>query len=412
MIWSIAWRNVWRNKLRSLVIIIAITIGLIGGIMYYAIMNGMVEQRVNSAIDNEISNIQIHHPGFLLNEEIQYTIDQPQNLIAEIEKIEGVKAASSRIKASAMISTAETGTGVMINGIEPEKEKLVTGLSDKMLDGNYITDKDRIPILVGDKLAKKLNAKIGSKVVITIANTDGIITYGAFRIVGIYNTDNDMYDELYVFVRQNDLCQLIGFEPEKSSEIAIRLSENITTDQIADVIRAKYSDQIGSGILSVRTWKQIEPTLFAMIDMLDLFLYFFLVIILAALAFGIVNTMLMVVMERIKEIGMLMAIGLNKKRIFSMIMLETVFLSIVGGIVGIIISIALVQYYSTKGIDLTMFSEGLNAIGYSSVLYFSADTKFYIITTLMVIFTAVISSIYPARKALKLNPATAIQQND
>lgn len=412
MIWSIAWRNVWRNKLRSLVIIIAITIGLIGGILYYAVMNGMVEQRVDAAIDNEISNIQIHHPKFLMNEEIQYVIDQPQNLIADLERINGVEAASSRIKASAMISTAETGTGVLIIGIDPNKEKLVTGLSKKILEGNYLSDNGRIPILVGDKLAKKLNAKIGSKVVVTIANTDGIITYGAFRIVGIYNTDNDMYDELYVFVRQNDLCSLIGFDSDKSSEIAVRLTENSTTDQIADLIKLKYADQISTKTLTVQTWKEIEPTLFAMIDMLDLFLYFFLVIILAALAFGIVNTMLMVVMERVKEIGMLMAIGLNKKRIFSMIMLETVFLSVVGGIIGIILSVALIQYYSTKGIDLSMVSEGLNAIGYSSVIYFSVDIKFYFITTLMVILTAIISSIYPARKALKLNPAAAIQQND
>ena len=412
MIWSISWRNVWRNKTRSLVIIAAVTIGLFGGILYYAFMLGMMQQRVDAAIANEISHVQLHHPKFLLNEETEFLIENPKEIADKIKLIKGVKAVTTRIKCNAMVSTAETGTGVMINGINPESEKQVTSLFNTLTEGKYPDAKDRIPIFIGKTLATKLNSRIGSKVVITVANMEGIITYGAFRIVGIFHTENDLFDEFNVFVRNNDLASLIGFDPTQANEIAISLTNNDQTLAVLEKINIILSDEISSEKLIAESWMEIEPTLNALIEAMDYFAYIFLFIILLALAFGIVNTMLMVVMERVREIGMLMAIGMNKKRIFRMIMLETVFLSVIGGVIGVIISIFTVNYFHVHGMDLSMVSEGFNSMGYSSMIYFYAEPSFYVETTILVIITALIASIYPARKALKLNPATAVRENE
>lgn len=410
MIWSIAWRNVWRNKLRSLVIIFAVSIGLFGGIVFYAFSLGLMEQRIDSAISNEISNIQIHNPQYLLNEEVKFTIKNQENIISEINSIAGVKAISSRIKALAMASTAETGTGIMLNGIDAENEQKVTKLSEQLVEGNYINEKDRIPIVIGQKLAKKLNARLRSKIVITTANSDGIITYGAFRVVGIYHTENNMFDELNVFVRKSELAEMLGMNENEANEIAIALYDNDQSSSITEGLKNLYSEDIERNILSIRSWSEIVPSLNAMIEMMDFFSYIFMLIILIALAFGIVNTMLMVVMERIKELGMLKAIGMNSNRIFKMIMLETIFLSITGAVLGIFMSNLMISYFAYYGFSLESLKEGYNSMGFSSMVYPHTEIEFYIGTSILVIITAILASIYPARKALKLKPATAIRE--
>lgn len=410
MIWSIAWRNVWRNKLRSLVIIFAVTIGLFGGIVFYAFSLGLMQQRIDSAISNEISNIQIHNPQYLLNEEVKFTIKNQENIISDIHSIKGVKAVCSRIKAMAMASTAETGTGIMLNGIDPDKEKKVTKISEQLVEGNYIVEKDRIPIVIGQKLAKKLNARLRSKIVITSANAEGIISYGAFRVVGIYHTENDMFDEANVFVRKSELAAMLGMSENETNEIAISLNDHEQSTAITGLLKNRYSSDIENEKLVIRSWSEIVPSLNAMIQMMNFFSYIFMVIILIALAFGILNTMLMVVMERVKELGMLKAIGMNSKRIFRMIMLETIFLSIIGALVGIFISSLIITYYGHYGFNLDAFKEGYNSMGFSSRVYPQTEIIFYIGTSILVIITAILASIYPARKALKLNPATAIRE--
>jgi ABC-type lipoprotein release transport system permease subunit len=410
MIWSIAWRNVWRNKLRSLIIMIAVAVGLSGGIIYYAFAKGLMEQRIESAISNEISNIQIHNPKYLLNEEIKFTIRDYENITSEINKIEGVKAVSNRIKVMGMASTAETGTGIMLNGIDPAIEKQVTKISEQLTEGKYIEEKGRIPIVIGQKLAKKLNIKLRSKIVITAANADGVITYGAFKVVGIYDTENDMFDEVNAFVRKKDLARMLGINLHSINEIAIALDKHEQTNQVFEMLNEKFSDKISQKEILIRPWNEIVPSLNAMIEMMDFFSYIFMIIILIALAFGIVNTMLMVVMERIKELGILKAVGMNNKKLFQMIMLETIFLSIIGGIFGLLFSYMFIQYFGYYGLNLAAFQEGYNSMGFSSIVYLQAEISFYIFTTILVIITAIVASIYPARKALKLNPAVAIRE--
>ena len=133
------------------------------------------------------------------------------------------------------------------------------------------------------------------------------------------------------------------------------------------------------------------------------------VLILAALAFGIVNTMLMAVLERTRELGMLAAIGMNRRRIFMMIMLESIFLSFVGGVAGMAVSGIVIAITGSTGINLVKYSEGMEAFGYSAHLYPSIDAQFFVTLTILIVLTGIVSAIYPARKALKLNPVEALR---
>lgn len=407
MIIQIAWKNVWRNKARSLVIISAITVGLFGGIFSYALMMGGTLQRIDDAIKNETACIQIHNPALLLDDDINKNILSSEKYLNYISTLPEVKGVSDRLKSSAMISTAYASSGVQINGVYPDKEKEVTRLFEAVTEGEYISESDLIPMLIGKKLADKLNADIGDKLIISVPSIQGDVAYGAFILKGIYTTQNTMFDGMQIFVKKSDLAELIGVKTNRTSEIAVNLFNSDLSKSLTTRLQDYFAKEIKDKAIVIRSWKEIDPTLSLMIQSMDFFSWIFVGIILIALAFGIVNTMLMVVLERVREIGMLMAIGMNKKKVFSMIMWETIFLSFVGGLMGMIISAAVITYFQTYGLDLSAVAEGMNSLGFSSVIYPQAPLSFYIEVSFMIIITAILASIYPALKALRLNPAEA-----
>ena len=411
MLFAIAWRNLWRNKLRSSVIFTSIAIGIIGAVVSDGFMSGMTDQRVDSAIANEVSDIQIHNPAFLLNGEIQYQIPDAEQSVKKIEAIPEVRGVSLRMKTSAMAASANAGAGINIYGVNPVAEQKVSDLHKLIIEGKYLSADEKIPAVIGKKLADKLNLGLGDKLIVTLTDSSGTITSGAFQIVGIFKTANNRFDEANVFVNKKDLSNLTGYPENTGVEIAIRLKANSETPNVLKMLRRLFQKEIRSKQIVIRSWDQIQPLLKSMIAMMDYFSYIFLFIILAALAFAIINTMLMAVMERTREIGMLMALGMNKHKIFSMIMLETIFLSVVGAVLGLLISILLINHYATYGFDLSSVAKGLNYIGYSSRIFFRVNTNFYVISMILVVLIAILSSISPALKALKLQPAKAIRED-
>ncbi len=411
MLVAIAWRNLWRNKLRSAVIFTSIAVGIVGAVVSDGFMSGMTDQRVDSAIANEVSDIQIHNTAFLLNGEIQYQIPDAEQSVKKIEAIPEVRGVSLRMKVSAMAASANAGAGINIFGVNPAAERKVSDLHKLIVEGKYLSPEEKIPAVIGQKLAHKLNLGLGDKLIVTLTDSSGTITSGAFQIVGIFKTANARFDEANVFVDKKDFSILIGYPVNTGDEIAIRLKANGQTPAVLKKLRRLFQKEIRSKQIVIRSWDQIQPLLKSMIAMMDYFSYIFLFIILAALAFAIINTMLMAVMERTREIGMLMALGMNKRKIFSMIMLETIFLSIVGAVLGLLISIFVINHYATYGFDLSSVAKGLNYVGYSSRIYFRVNTNFYIISMILVALIAVLSSISPALKALKLQPAKAIRED-
>ena len=402
---SIAWKNIWRNKLRSLIILCAVVVGLFGGLFASALMNGMVVERINTAIDNESANIQIHHKEFQLNKELVDTISEVTAISQILDTASQVSGWSSRLKIIAMAASAATGTGVMINGVDPEKERQVTKIWKCINDsnGNWFADNKKNSIVIGAKLASKLKIKLRSKIVLTFQAADQNVVSSAFKVVGIYKTKNSPFDERTVFVNNADLRPIVGFTSGQSHEIAIALKDDKANSQVCSMLQKKFTNPV------IQSWKELMPELGLLSDMMTQMLFVVMIIILLALCFGIINTMLMAVMERTREIGMLMAVGMNKMKVFQMIMLETVILALFGGFVGMTISGIIIHIYSKVGVNLTAFSKGFESVGFNAMIYPSLDTSFYIGLTILVIIAGIISSLIPARKALRLNPVEAIR---
>ena len=473
MIWKTAWKNVWRNRIRSLVVIASVTVGIFAGIFAVAFMNGMIAQRFDAAIDEEISHIQITGKDYVLNNDPQIMMSREDNIIPSIGSLSGISGIVQRTLVTGMAGTASKNAGVQIVGIAPEKEKEIFTLHKTIIPGtgDYFERESKFDLaLIGQDLAKELNiirfvidsavliklenqkvsAEIltklsvisgkrfpnekkftsvvtsllskselreygqlikkeawsfreNSRMTLTFLDMDNNQVSSVFRIAGIYDIKNAMFEQVQVFVRNDVLCRLAGIDENSFHQLVIRINDLNQTVAITDEIRSGWPG------LDVRNWKELQPDLAMMTDYVHQIYGLFMGIILAALAFGIINTMLMVVLERTRELGMLTAIGMNKRRVFSMIMLESVFLSLIGGVVGMIFGWLSVLLSANKGINFAQYAEGMEAFGYSAHIFPEITFSFFILITILIIITGIASSVYPALKALRLDPAEAIR---
>jgi ABC-type lipoprotein release transport system permease subunit len=386
-----------------MVVMGAIVVGIWALIFGTGFMNGFMVGYMANIIENEVSNVQVHHPEFKKDYEIKYFLSDGIKKAEQIRTWEGVRGATTRTLVNGMIASPRKATGVQIRGIDIINEAVVTNLDSVIVEGTYFEGIKRNPIIIGSKLAEDLKIKIRSKVVITFNDGNGDITAAAFKVVGIVKSSSLAINGRYAFVRQQDLWDILGIGNEVH-EIAVVTEPLVEEETIVE----QYNSSLNSDL--AETWKEIAPELALLQEMYGSMLYVLLVIIMLALVFGIVNTMLMAVLERFKELGMLMAVGMTKLRVFTMVLLETLYLGIIGAPLGLLAGWLTISYYTNVGVDLTKYSEGLEAFGYSSILYPYVEGSAYITVTIGVIITAFIGAIYPAWKAVKLNPVEALHK--
>ena len=402
---KIGWRNIWRNKKRSMVVILSIVLGLYGGLIISSLMITLNSQRMNTAINTYLADIQIHDKEFSREYSLSDTISNIHYLEEKLKKDNRVKAYSKRVVINGMLSNSTGSYGVNVLGINPKSEIKVTNVYTKIIEGDYFKSKRSNTMIVGKKLADKLNLRLRSKVVIAFQDVNGDITSLLFRIEGIFKSGNGMFDDYNVFVKNSAIFSNI---PDLKSyhEIPIlTINGGVTTNSVNESL--KLDLQKINNTLDVKSWNEIAVELAYANQMLSSFLYIFMLIVLSGLSFGIINTMLMAILERKKEIGMLMSIGMTKIYIFLMISFETVFLSLVAIPFGLLITYITVDYFSVSGVDLSVVGSGLENFGVGTILYLKLPIKYYINLSLLVILISSISSIFPAIRALKINPAEA-----
>jgi ABC-type lipoprotein release transport system permease subunit len=397
---KISWRNVWRSKLRSLVVILSVVFGILGGIIMIAMSYGLNEERMNNAVETYLSHIQIHNNLFREDYNIKHTINNLDNLEKSLNEDKRVVSYTKRIILNGMLSNSNGSYGIQIKGVNPETEKKVTNTHEKLIEGEYFNTKRDNTILVGKKLADKLNLNLKSKVVITFQDEFNELTSLLYRVEGIFKSGNSRYDESNVFVKNISITKNL---PSFSGihEIPILLTDIELRNSVKKDLILLSPNNI------VEAWDDISKDLAYANEMLAAVLYIFMMIILIGLSFGIVNTMLMAILERKKEIGMLMSIGMNRYKIFLMICFETTFLSMIALPFGLISSYLIVEYYSVVGIDLSIVEAGLENFGVGTRLYLKVPQEQYIVVAIMVFMISIISSIFPSLRALKINPVDA-----
>ncbi|HTA83837.1 MAG TPA: FtsX-like permease family protein [Bacteroidia bacterium] len=402
MLFKVAWRNIWRNTTRSLVVIASVAAGLLAGMFLIAFFQGFVKQDVNNAVEAQLAHIQIHNPAFGDDKDVNDTITNASAIVEKLRKDVNVKSVSGRAITMGMISSSSTASGVEIHGVNPGDEKNISSISQNVVEGVYFDGKKN-EIVIGKKLADKLGVKLHNKIVLTFQSKSGDLTAGSFRIAGIFRSRNSAFDEMTVFTNFDDVAQLLG-TGNGIHEIAILLKDGQKVDTLAAGYKSQYPK------LLVQTWGEIEPEMGLLTGLMDQMMYIIMGIILLALMFGIINTMLMAVLERQREFGMLMAIGMNKPRVFIMVMLESIMLTCVGIPIGILLTIGIVDYFAKYGINMSAFSKALSQFGVGNYVYPELHSSMFLSVTIMTAITAILSAIYPAYKALQFKPAVAIHQ--
>ena len=367
---------------------------------------------MHDSIHNEIAHVQIYNPQYLLNEDTQHFISNYDSITAVLDTMRNVVGYTGRIKVFAMAQSDRATSGIVVMGINPKEEATVSEISTKMVTGEFLANNHRVPsIIIGSTAAETLKLinynittekldsiydsklpvevkdslklligqrfrskttfqkelkriladnydsyvdyilksfaeyRLNSSVILTLQTPEGELHNQMFKVRGVYKTTNSAFDGRFAYVERNILAAIAGLQENQVHEVAV-LCIGLDEGKAAAAGLAPNFKSI-----SVRSWEQVSPEIAMYAEMGNFMGMIYIVIILFALAFGIVNTMMMSVLERIRELGMLMAIGMNKIRIFTMIMVESILLSLTGGAVGMAISAAILSILSKTGID-------------------------------------------------------------
>ncbi len=387
-----------------MVIILSIAVGLFAGIAVLALYKGMMKSRVRTLIYAEAGHLQIHDSNFKKDYDPRYVIINGSKIIKEIASAPGVLLAAPRSITQGMLATTTGSAGVQINGVIPELEYAVSQLKRKIVEGAKFNSAKKNEVLIGKKLADKMKLKLRSKLVLTFTDSSGTIVSGAFRVAGIFQSDNAPLDEKNVYVDIKDLNALLSIS-YAFHEIVILLDRDEDVSSIQDNLRRRYP-----GLL-IESWREISPETDLLVKTTNQYSYIIMIIIMIALAFGIINTMLMAIIERTREIGMMLALGINRLRLFTLILLETIFLTLAGTPIGILAAWLIINYYNKKGLNLSgLGEEMMSSFGFGMIIYpeFPIDKLAGVL--IIVIATAIISCLFPALRALMLQPVVALRR--
>ena len=397
----LAWRNLWRNHHRTIIMISAVTIGVWAMIFMTALMRGIVTDMVRDGIQTLPGHVQIHHPKFRddpsVNNLMLTTATELDNKFGGI----GFEAWASRIRVPAVIASERESRGVTLFGIDPAAEEPISLLADDIVEGRFLRDETDSGVVIGLKLADKLDTKLGKRIVLMSQDPSNKIADRGFRVVGIFDLDLDSHEESSVFAGRATIQKMLGIED--------RVTEVVFLDgdyRNVDSLYKKISELAGPDV-DVQPWYKLNKYLGMMLNMMDGFVLVWVIVIFLTLSFGLVNTLVMAVFERIREIGLMLALGMRPSNILGQIIVESLLLLVIGLTLGN--ACAWMTVESLKGgIDISAVAEGMEMMGASSILHPDLQIGDVITANIVVLALGFLASLSPAWRASRYQPIEAI----
>ncbi|MDX1777476.1 MAG: FtsX-like permease family protein [Thermodesulfobacteriota bacterium] len=400
---KLAWRNIWRNSRRTMITQFALIVALALMIACSGLTWGLVKQMERNATLLGPGEIQIHHPGYLDDKSIYRVINSPHTLIATIEKL-GVKA-SPRLHSFGLVSSGENSSGAQILGIDPSGEKRVTEFHNHLFKGSFI--KNANDVLLGRKIALTLDVSIGDELLIVTQAADGSIGNDLYRVAGILRGIGEEIDRSTVMMSLSDFRNLFSLSDVATEIVIRRVDEDYDLSALRDRIQQAVPTE------EVKTWREMFPAVSDMLELTDVSIYILLAIIYIAGSLIMLNTMLMSVFERIKELGIMMAIGFRPLQVLILIFLETFLITLCGSLIGLLLGVGLSLYLTYYGLDLTSITEGFSFVGIMAEPHWFAVTNFTTVYPpfIFLFVFSLIAVIYPAIKVSLLKPVDALVFN-
>jgi len=431
----IAWRNLWRNKIRSVLTISALGGGLALLILYSALLNGMVKQMSDFSTKISSGHIQIHLQTFIDDQDLYATIPWP--LITALEQelttiSPGIKI-TPRLYGAGLASVGDISSGVMLKAVKPENEKQVTTMLSHIRDGKAALDKtyfnddsenngsERFDVIVGAQFAKNMNLIPGSELVLITQASDGSIGNGIFNVSGILKPIDPTFDRTGILLSIDAYNSLMYLE-SGAHELAISADEfSSDRDLFAlqkeiqtklSLLQKKFPIDELSGDIVVRNWKQLVPAVSDMIEVSKAAVYILGMIMLGLASMGMMNTMLMAIFERKHEFGILLSLGMGRYWVLLMVMLESLFISIISIVIGTTLGILSSLYLEKNGIDMSSYMpDGFDYGGviFEPVWYGYLDSESIIISIVLTLIIAMLASLIPSWKTVKMKPIEAMR---
>jgi len=401
---QLAWRNIWRNTRRTAIILTAVVIGVWSMVMLGALMRGIAVGMIKNGISTLTGHIQIHHKGYRNDPAIENSITDPTVVEKALEGAlpQGAEW-TTRVRVNAVASNARHSSGVTLVGIEPSSEAKVSFIGAAVSQGRYLNSDDRNGIFIGEALMKKFDTRPGRKLVLMSQNTDGEIASRAFRIVGIFKAEMEATEKQFVFVTRRASQKMLGLDGD-ISEISILLPGKPDHREVYHLLKTA----LPSAEFEVNTWCELLPFQTAYLKLLDGFMWIWYLVVFVAMGFGIVNTTLMAVFERMREFGLLKALGMKPWWILRGVLTESLFLLILGMIIGNLLAFICIFALAHSGINLSALAAGAEYAGMTRVIYPAIALKDILMSNMVVLFLGILVSAYPALKAARFTPVEAL----
>lgn len=403
-----AWRNVWRNRRRSVLTVSAIALSLAFNILMRGIGDGFHEQMVDNSVRANIGHIEVHRRGYHDDPGLNRTLPDPERVDRAIRTLPHLRGSSQRVLGDGLASTADNSAGIAIVGIDPARELTVTTIRRAVVEGTYLPANEVRPLLVGDRLAATLRAKLGDKVVLLVQAADGSMGAQLFRLTGIFRSGAPELDRGVAYVLLADAQELFALG-HRVTEAVVLLDSSAAVPAAQEALQAALSTP-AVGSYEVLSWSQVEPFLEQFIVLDDAFFYIIVAILFIVIAVGILNTILMSVFERVREFGVMMALGTRPRQVVLFVVLEAAVLAMVGMAVGGTLGSLATLYFAEAGINLASFAEGAASIGITTTTIYSKLTVANVVLSNLAVFALVVLvSIHPAVHAARLPPVEAIR---
>ncbi|HEU5339464.1 MAG TPA: ABC transporter permease [Sulfuricaulis sp.] len=396
---TLAWRNLWRHTRRTLMILFAFALGVWSMIVIAAITRGSMEQQLDNSILNLTGHIQIHVAAFRDDPVIEHRFTPPPAIEAALAG-ESVTAWARRVRVPGVISSERESAGVTLIGIEPERETGLSFITTAITEGRLLESSDDPGLLLGRKLAERLETGLGRRVVLMSQDVNNQVSDRGFRVVGVFDTQPRQMEEAYVFIGRATAQQMLKLD-DRISEVAVMTADRDRLEEPLARLRA------AAPALDVQPWTVLEPLLMLTRKITDVILIIWYAIVFAAMSFGLINTLLMAVFERTREFGLFQSLGMRPAHILGQVLAESLILLALALVSGNLLAAATV-YALRDGIDLTSVAEGMELVGVAPVIYPAWSAGDLAAANLLVFVLGLAASLYPAWRAARHVPVEAI----
>ena len=403
----LAWRNVWRNPRRTGLTVAATVFAVLLVVMSVGMAAGVHEKMIEDAVRYASGHVSISGEGYLENRTLEQFIHFDDALEQRLQETEGVRGYAPRLANFALLSKENATSGVAVLGVDPELEATVSVLPTRVRQGAFLSVGGTRELVLSERLAAKLSAQVGDSLLLYSVAYSLETAYELFDVVGIMRLPDPNLDGTLAVISLVDAQDFFVYD-DRVSEVAILTDDADRAAEVTETLTAMLDQGVRA---DVHTWDELMPELVEIILLDDAGMYIMVFIVVVVVGFGILNTILMAVLERRKEFGVVLALGLKPRAVFRIVYFESIMLAAVGLVIGMAIALPMLLYFQANPIPLTgeEMAMVMEMFGAEPLVTFKLKPLNPIGSTLTIIALALLAALYPAVKASRGRPVDVLR---